>query len=219
MAESTVFAIFPIPIYATECDIDISKSVDFLKSDHSLLPNSYAHLYGNKSIDDYLLDHPDCKDLKNFILQHVEKYANDIMAWQFERFEITQSWITIKNPKEEHGIHFHPNSVLSGVFYFDDYQQDTAGLTFHRPAIMCQLMTQFAPITDSKKMAGTEFPWNEWGITPKTNGLVIFPSWLSHSVKQNTTGIPRKCLAFNAVPANKFGSKTDATEIEFKRLV
>ena len=218
MAESTVCAIFPIPIYITECDIDISNAVDFLKSNHQLLPNNYAHIYGNKSVDDYLLDHTECRELKQFILHHVEKYADQIMAWSFERFEITQSWLTIKNSNEEHGLHYHANSVVSGVFYFDNYTDTTSNLVFHRPAIISQLMNQFAPVTDKRKMNNTEFPWNEWEVRPQTNRLVLFPSWLSHSVKTNNTQDPRKCLAFNAVPTNKFGSRTDATEIDFKRL-
>ena len=219
MAESTVCAIFPIPIYITECDVDIAPAAKFLNSHQDLLPNDHAQIYGNKSVDDYLLDRAECNELKSFIILHIEKYADKIMAWNFERFEITQSWLTIKFLGEAHGLHFHANSVLSGVFYFDDYQEETSNLVLHRPAIMSQLMTQFAPVTDRKKMDDTEFPWNEWEIKPKKNQLVLFPSWLGHSVRPNTAQHARKCLAFNAVPAGKFGSKESATEIEFNRLV
>lgn len=218
MSNTTVCAIFPIPIYITECDVDIKDAVDFLKKDHSLLPNSHASTYGNKSIDDYLLDHAECANLKKYIISNLEEYADKILAWNFEHFQLTQSWITIKNTHETHGIHYHPNSVLSGVFYFDEYENESSNLVFHRPLIMSQLMNQFAPSTNPEKMKDTEFPWNEWDIPPKTGQLVLFPSWLSHSVRPNTTNNIRKSLAFNAVPSGRFGSNIDATEIDFKRL-
>jgi hypothetical protein len=83
---------------------------------------------------------------------------------------------------------------------------------------MSQLMNQFAPDVSPEKMKTTEFPWNEWYIPPKKNSLVIFPSWLSHGVNVNNTSVPRKTLAINAIPTNKFGSRLSSTEIDFKRL-
>ena len=75
-----------------------------------------------------------CEELKKFIQFHIERYASDVMAWNFENFQITQSWVTIKEPGEEHGAHYHPNSVLSAVFFFQDNADGTESLKFLRPA-------------------------------------------------------------------------------------
>jgi uncharacterized protein (TIGR02466 family) len=217
MSQVSVHAIFPIPVYVVDCDDNFIESIDFLKKDHDLVPNEFSTTYGNKTIDDYILENVECQSLKNCIIKHIENFADKILAWDFENFQLTQSWVTIKNPNEKHDIHHHPNSVLSGVFYFDDVHP-VEPLIFHRPAVMSHMMTQFAPNTSTEKMKSTEFPWNEYLIEPKINRLVIFPSWLGHSVSINKSNIPRKSLAFNAVPTGKFGHQSSATEFDFSRL-
>lgn len=215
---SVVHAIFPIPIYTVECDIDITSAVRFLNQQFDFIPNNYSSTYGNKTVDDYLLDHPECESLKNFAIFHFERFARDVFAWDIEGFQITQSWITVKNPGEMHGLHYHPNSVLSGVFYFQENAEQTAPLTFHRPEPISQLMNMFAPSTSNELKQYTEFPWHEYSITPKTNLLVLFPSWLNHSVGLNNTSTARRSIAMNALPIKKFGSRESSLEIDFSRL-
>jgi uncharacterized protein (TIGR02466 family) len=219
MPQPTVYAIFPIPIYTVECDIDVLEASLFLEKNHPLLPNSLSGDYGNKTIDDYILENSECQELKKFILYHIEKYADEVMAWDFKHFQVTQSWVTIKKPGEMHGIHYHPNSVVSAVFFFQDDLPNSEPLKFHRPAVISQLMNQFAPATSTEKMSNTEFPWHHWSMPPKKNTLVIFPSWLSHSVDANITTVPRKSLAINAIPTGKFGSSESAAEIDINRLI
>lgn len=67
MSQPIVNALFPIPVYTVKCDIDISAAADFLENDHELIPNKHAHNYGNKTVDDYILDNPVCSQLKDFI--------------------------------------------------------------------------------------------------------------------------------------------------------
>jgi len=218
MAQPTVYALFPIPIYTVQCDIDVSLAANFLNKSHALIPNEHAHNYGNKTEDDYILENPECNELKSFILSHIVKYANEIMCWEFEDFQITQSWVSIKMPGEQHGIHYHPNSVVSGVFFFNDAPDNVSYLKFHRPEIINQLMNQFAPAVNADKMQNSEFPWNYWSTPPSKNTLVIFPSWLQHEVSKNISDAPRKSLAINAIPTGKFGSRHSSAEIDIGRL-
>lgn len=218
MVQPTVYAIFPIPIYTVECDIDVSEVSNFLEQSHSLIPNEFSKDYGSKTEDDYILDNPICSPLKNFILDHLVNYANNIMAWEFEDFQITQSWVSIKRPGEEHGIHYHPNSVLSAVFYFQEDSEKKEYLKFHRPDVITQLMNQFSPATNKDKMANTDFPWHFWTIPPKKNSLVIFPSWVTHSVGKNQDTVIRKSLAVNSIPTGKFGSRVSSAELDINKL-
>lgn len=218
MGTHAVHSIFPTPIYTVICDEDIGNATNFLNSSHELIPNNHANVYGNKSTDDYILDNPECAKLKQVIQHHIEQFADQALAWEFENFQITQSWITIKEPGEMHGPHYHPNSVLSAVFYFNESEEETSHLVFHRPEIISQLMNQFAPATSTNKMNNTEFAWNHWSVSPKKNTLVIFPSWVTHSVQVNTTNVPRKSLAVNSIPTGKFGSRESSAEIDISRL-
>lgn len=219
MNQPIVYAIFPTPIYVIDCDDDIQESVDFLNKDHELIPNRHAMEYGNKTVDDYILDNPECAKLKSFITTHLEKYASDLLAWEFEKFQITQSWVTMKKPGETHSKHFHPNSILSAVFYFQDVDINSfSPLVFHRPDAVYQLMHQFAPWENEEKKQHTEFPWNEWKCEPRKNRLIIFPSWLHHSVNPNRSDLVRKSLAVNAVPTGKFGCRMHSTELDINKL-
>jgi hypothetical protein len=218
MAQPTVHALFPIPIYSVTCDIDVSDAAVFLENDHEIIPNEHAHNYGSKTVNDYILDNPICNNLKSFIVEHMTVFADKIMCWDIEGMQVTQSWVSIKRPGEQHGVHYHPNSVLSAVFFFQEPEINTSYLKFHRPEIINQLMNQFGPSTNADKMQHSEFPWNYWSIPPAKNTLVIFPSWLQHDVGMNTSNKVRKSLAINAVPTGKFGSRHSSAEIDFSRL-
>jgi ectoine hydroxylase-related dioxygenase (phytanoyl-CoA dioxygenase family) len=76
-------------------------------------------------------------------------------------------------------------------------------------------MAQFAPDIDPAKNEHTGFTWAQFNIQPKKGLLVIFPSWLNHSVPENTTSALRKSLAFNAVPSKTVGSVFSSTKLTF----
>lgn len=216
MSQPAVHAIFPIPVFTVVCEEDMSICHEFLDSEKDLL--SYGErsaVFGHKSHDDFVLDHPECAKLKEFILKNVEIFSDKVMAWEDTKFNLTQSWVSYKHPGEYHASHYHPNSVLSGAYFFQDYDDDAMPLTMHRPTILCQLMAQFAPDIDPKKNETSGFTWAQFNIHPKKGLLVIFPSWLSHSVPENTTSKLRKSLAFNAVPAKEVGSAFSSTKLTF----
>ena len=60
-----------------------------------------------------------------------------------------------------------------------------------------------------------DFSYTEYFINYKPNTLVLFPSYLKHSVKQNLTNVCRKSLSFNIVPTIGFGEEGNLTELKF----
>jgi uncharacterized protein (TIGR02466 family) len=216
MSKPVVHAIFPIPVYTVVCEDSMDLCHDYLNSNQDLI--SYGNnsaIFGHKSQDDCVLDRPECTKLKEFIVNNLETFSDQVMAWEDTEFKITQSWISYKNPGEYHASHYHPNSVLSGVYFFQDHADDVQPLTVHRPSILCQLMAQFAPDIDPAKNEHSGFTWAQFNIQPKKGLLVIFPSWLNHSVPENTTSALRKSLAFNSVPSNTVGSVFSSTKLTF----
>ena len=45
----------------------------------------------------------------------------------------------------------------------------------------------------------------EWQVQPKKNMVIFFPSYLEHSILNNTSKKPRHSLAFNLIPFGKYG--------------
>jgi ectoine hydroxylase-related dioxygenase (phytanoyl-CoA dioxygenase family) len=60
-----------------------------------------------------------------------------------------------------------------------------------------------------------DFSYLSYNINFKPNMLVLFPSYLTHSVSKNLTDIPRKSLAFNVIPKNGFGKEGNLNELKF----
>lgn len=201
----SIHAIFPIPVYT---DFYTGKNIDFLDTDFEKIQYEDA---GFKSKNHCILEHETCSTLKSFILDKTNLFCSTAFSWTNTEYKISQSWISYKNSDQSHIPHYHPNSVISGVFYFLEHDDSTGNLILHRPNILCQLMNQFAPSIDDNKVKNSDFIWSNFIIEPRKNLLVLFPSWLHHSVAVNNSKSVRKSLAFNIIPKLEFGNEYSST--------
>jgi uncharacterized protein (TIGR02466 family) len=104
-------------------------------------------------------------------------------------FEITGCWMNMKPRGEDHGVHNHPNNFLSGVYYVD-VPPGADRIVFHdfrmeRNAILPRYTEETALTASLVRLA------------VRSGLLVMFPSWLMHSVAPNPTAHERVSLAFN----------------------
>ena len=104
-------------------------------------------------------------------------------------FEITGSWMNIKPRGVGHPLHSHQNNYLSGVYYVKA-PEGADSISFHdtrteRRIILPRLLEE-TPLT-ARTMH----------IPVKTGILIMFPSWLQHTVKENPSEETRVSLAFN----------------------
>jgi uncharacterized protein (TIGR02466 family) len=206
-----VYNIFPIPIYEVFLPEDI-VSKNFLQAVNSW--SNFGSSYGKKSTDTYVLDNLECDELKKEILKHTLVYAQDVLNWKLDSLKLLQSWISLKSLHDEHHSHYHPNSAISGIYYFDDHDSDQGSLIFQRNPVICQLITQFSPDFNNTVTDDTVYPWSQFIIHPRKNMLIIFPSWVHHSVQTNHSSNERKSLAFNVIPTGIFGSNELTTEMK-----
>ena len=51
------------------------------------------------------------------------------------------------------------------------------------------------------------------GVQPETGDLLLFPSWLEHTVNPQQPDVERIGLAFNCFPTGKFGEGTYQLEL------
>ncbi len=115
------------------------------------------------------------------------------LDWKF------QAWANINRLGHGNAVHFHPASYWSGSFYVDDGGiaggQDLGGaIEFKDPRGAAPLM--YAPgvkmTFDGCLSAGLSER-----IYPKTGQLLLFPSWLAHSVMPYGGSGTRISIAFN----------------------
>jgi len=101
-----------------------------------------------------------------------------------EELAITEAWMTNTHKGEYAHVHDHKNNTLSGVIYVQS-TRDTGDLFFPHPH----------PILHHT-------PWLEhwpdhYTVAPETGTVVLFPSWLQHGTRTNTTDHTRISLSVN----------------------
>ena len=140
-------------------------------------------------------DHPALNILKTHIGESVQAYANILIrqecSVQPSRVEFVMwGWAVVLRAGNTQGLHVHPEANISGVYYVSAppaaLQRGDAGkISFYDPrprANMNQLVRQITRHRES----------------PVPGDLILFPSWLEHSVAAFDGPGERICVAFNA---------------------
>lgn len=111
------------------------------------------------------------------------------------RFEFgIEMWANVSPPGASNQAHTHPGSLWSAVYYVDDGGDPDASLVLIDPNYPLNRM--IAPDLQFVGRSGEKFPTQEL-ISPAPGRLVLFPSWLNHSVKPNNGPRDRISIAMN----------------------
>lgn len=143
----------------------------------------------------YVLNNPSFVELKNFCQAAVNLYVDQVMRTKNSDIRITQSWINLTKEGGGHHEHAHGNSVISGVFCI---KENTSGLMILKNPIR----RDFTFDVDEWNLSNCQY----FNIPILQNQLILFPSFLEHSVSK-VVGGDRITLAFNTFPKGEFGSK------------
>lgn len=101
--------------------------------------------------------------------------ALDFLQIDHGGFQITGCWANVNPTGSGHRQHTHPNNYLSAVYYARTPDQ-TDGLLFHDPR-------QQAHVLAPKVKKLTDYTASDAKLDVMEGRLVIFPSWLEHSVR------------------------------------
>ncbi|MCI0666730.1 MAG: 2OG-Fe(II) oxygenase family protein [Methylococcaceae bacterium] len=106
-----------------------------------------------------------------------------------EAFEITGCWATVLAKGATHKVHSHPNNFLSGVYYVRT-QPGSDTINFHDPRSQPRVIRP--PVVELTAENTDQV------VVRVTNGtLLIFPSYLEHSVDTNMSAGERVSISFN----------------------
>jgi uncharacterized protein (TIGR02466 family) len=107
----------------------------------------------------------------------------------YEAFEITGCWATVLAKDAVHRAHRHPNNFLSGAYYVRTHPgADT--INFHDPRTQANVIRP--PVTELTAENTDQV------VVKVTNGtLLLFPSYLEHSVDATTSVEERISISFN----------------------
>lgn len=172
-----VMGLFPTPIAVNEYEGNIDY--DFINSLEKE-PNGGNSISVNRSI----LQDEKLSKLNNFILDQLNQYI-DIVYKPVNELEvyITQSWVNYTNKNEEHHLHNHPNSLVSGVFYIDAND----GIELVNTNNNLSIQSREIDVLNA----------SSWLVPATANKLILFPSSTWHRVPKVVSDKTRISIAFN----------------------
>ena len=203
MKEPVIQNLFPTPIYMTNIDRPFTKQeLQFANNQKNNCNNNLGNI---SSKDNYILNRKEFKNINKFINQCCKDYLKRIISPKNNiELYITQSWLNYTEENQYHHKHEHPNSVISGVLYFDcDKEKDKILFTNPRG------YQQIKPEIDQYNI------WNSytWWFPVETGQLVMFPSSTIHQVDTKKGNNTRISLAFNTFYKGAIGSNNSLTEL------
>jgi uncharacterized protein (TIGR02466 family) len=99
-------------------------------------------------------------------------------------------WAAVNRSGHYNTTHVHPMATWSGVYYVDPGDDETGepgGLLEFIHPVAASVMTFFPNVLPSARV-----------VQPKAGMLILFPSYLQHSVRMYRGEKPRICVPFNA---------------------
>jgi uncharacterized protein (TIGR02466 family) len=100
-------------------------------------------------------------------------------------------WANIANPNRRHGLHIHPNCLLSGLVYIKT-PQHCGPTAFISPR-------QFAKGFEPAYLEKNELNSDSFVMKPEKGRMLLWPAHIPHSVEQGTAdeSEDRIVVAFN----------------------
>lgn len=187
----------------------------FVSSQYEITPSERSFLMGLEweqnrlgnysSKDSYVLESDELRSLRQFLDLQVDYYAHEVLRISRTLdVYITQSWVNRNPAGSSHHPHFHPNSLISGVFFI---QGEDCPFIVHRED---QLFGNLSLDIEGR----SEFNQMKRRINNRSGHAVIFPSGLRHEVEKNSAESDRYSLSFNTFAKGVLGSRQRLTELK-----
>jgi len=191
-----IFPLFSTPIMYIE-DTEYQFSQDEIEYFETL--KMRENFFNNISKDTYVLENFRMKKIKQFCQNQLNRYTYDILRIK-QPFCLTNSWATHNCNGQSHQEHRHYNCIFSGVFYIRS-SCEMGSLKFHHGERFSKEFNFQYDFEDHNV-----FNSGTWTFSTKTATMIIFPSWLRHSVTENQTDSKRIVLGFNAFVEGDFNA-------------
>jgi len=191
-----IVPLFPIALAAVKFDRDLNiNELNLVYESQKTARKNVGNFTG---VDDQILNRSEFSDLKKFIDFNVKKYFNEIICPEGEvEPYICLSWLNFTEKGEYHHKHRHGNSILSGVFYINaDVEKDK--IYFYNEVYRT---IELDPATYNIYNSPS------WWYPVGTNDLILFPSYLEHSVALLENEETRISIAFNVFVKGQIGNK------------
>ena len=139
---------------------------------------------------DFNLNEKQPQDFISFIYSSIEQVMHDMNWDKLKQIaKINNMWAIINTGGSANLRHQHGNSTISGAYYIRA-PENAGDIIFYdpRPAPIYSHPNALSPNSLNAQVNG---------ISPKEGALILFPSYLDHSVNENKSNEERIVISFN----------------------
>lgn len=186
---------FPTPIFYSfaPCDIQERIQEEYLLAESNIKGRVTSGTWDNNISTTFnttknIITECGLNTLKEYILAVSDKFIKELYS-NAGSANMIESWVNYNNKYQFQDKHCHQNSsasAISGVYYLQTNTED-GKLVFHPPSQM-MVNTSRTP---------TALTFNSVEYKPEVGKIVLFPSWVEHSVRANMTDSTRISVSFN----------------------
>lgn len=189
--------VFPIPIARFDVDKSIvdnttmlvKKFIEDTKFTEPAHPGELlTTFYDNKNFLGRLGDHA----LLQFINKHTREYL-EVLGYDPKCYIEITSWLQLNQPLSYFARHDHYGAVVSGVMYLE-VPSEGGDIMFHNPLECRRLSNTFF---ERAKKEENEYNFSHVKYKSTVGEMIMFESWLQHTVMQNLSTDNRLAVAFN----------------------
>ena len=126
------------------------------------------------------------------LVLHIDSLAKSVLRFLhvgYDAFEITGCWANVLPPGAAHRMHAHPNNYLSGVYYLRTHPGADA-INFHDPRAQTAVIRP--PVVEL-----TSENTDQVVVRVQNGTMIMFSSYLQHSVDENRREQERVSISFN----------------------
>ena len=200
----SIIPLFSNPLMEVKLDLDLEKLTEFVFQMQNKDPqgDQKSNQGGWHSNDISEEKHEEFIRLKKEITQHLQTYQLEVFqGMKFKKNitpNLTNMWVNINEKHHYNEWHIHIFSTLSGSYYIKhDGSSEQGNIMFKHPKNLYMTTSHWpAGMIETSNEVTSELI----SITPKSNKLLIFPSWLEHRAEGNLKNDSRISLSFNSTP-------------------
>ena len=197
-----IIPLFHIPLYTSKIELTDTETQDLINQEYEdIRPQN-----GRMSKTKYVLNEARFRPLLKKLNKHVDIYTRDVLKVKHEiTLTLKNSWCMQHDPGHWAQKHYHQNCIISGVLYIKTFPT-SGNIFFHNKLVQNNLFSPVLQIPfEEENIHNSETYW----IHPEDGTLVMFPSFLEHSVNTNKSNDARYCLPFNYVIKGVLGAGTE----------
>ena len=189
--------IFPIPIATYVVDDEIVKNTtklvnQFITDTNFSHPAAPGELLTTFYKDKNFLGKLGDKQLLNYINKVSREYLN-LLGYDPDCFIEVTSWLQFNQPGSYFIRHDHYGALVSGVLYLQ-VPKESGEIIFHNPIEARRVSNTFF---DRAKKEENDYNFSHVKYKPVVGKMLIFESWLQHTVEQNKSNSNRISVSFN----------------------